>query len=91
MLRSDFCVLNDRNNVNPADMGECRYDPCGYFIVNGAEKVIVSQEKIADNKLYIFKVNKANNKTIWLEIKSVCDKTFSIPKNLSVKFVRKKR
>ena len=90
MLRSDFCVLNDRNNVNPSDMGECRYDPGGYFIVNGAEKVIVSQEKIADNKLYIFKVNKANNKTICVaEIKSVCDKTFSIPKNLSVKFIKK--
>ena len=90
MLRSDFCVLNDRNNVNPTDMGECRYDPGGYFIVNGAEKVIVSQEKIADNKLYIFKVNKANNKTICVaEIKSVCDKTFSIPKNLSVKFIKK--
>tara|TARA_B100000767_G_scaffold275476_1_gene312619 strand:- start:3178 stop:6789 length:3612 start_codon:yes stop_codon:yes gene_type:complete len=87
MLRSDFCILNNRNTT---EMGECRYDPGGYFIINGAEKVIVSQEKIADNKLYIFKVNKGNNKTICIaEIKSVSDKTFSIPKNLSVKFIKK--
>jgi DNA-directed RNA polymerase II subunit RPB2 len=90
MLRSNFCVLNDRTTSNATDMGECKYDTGGYFIVNGAEKVIVSQEKIADNKLYIFKVNKANNKTICVaEIKSVCDKVFSIPKNLSVKFIKK--
>ena len=90
MLKSDFCVLNDRNNLKPEEMGECPHDVGGYFIVNGAEKVIVSQEKIADNKLYIFKVNKANNKTICVaEIKSVSDKSFSIPKNLSVKFIKK--
>ena len=90
MLRSNFCILNDRSTASATEMGECKYDPGGYFIVNGAEKVIVSQEKIADNKLYIFKVNKANNKTICVaEIKSVCDKMFSIPKNLSVKFIKK--
>lgn len=90
MLKSDFCILNDRNSLNPTEMGECIHDPGGYFIINGAEKVIVSQEKIADNKLYIFKVNKANNKTVCVaEIKSVCDKSFSIPKNLSVKFIKK--
>tara|TARA_B100000795_G_scaffold253626_1_gene223929 strand:- start:10 stop:3633 length:3624 start_codon:yes stop_codon:yes gene_type:complete len=90
MLKSDFCVLNDRTTESDKDKGECPFDTGGYFIVNGAEKVVVSQEKIADNKLYIFKVNKANNKTICVaEIKSVCDKSFSIPKNLSVKFIKK--
>ena len=27
---------------------ECRYDPGGYFIVNGNEKVIMSVEKMVD-------------------------------------------
>ena len=92
MLRSDFCVLNYRNSsiLNDDEIGECKYDPGGYFIVNGNEKAIVAQEKIADNKLYIFQVNKTNNKTICVaEIKSVCDSSFSIPKNLSVKLIKK--
>ena len=64
MLKSDFCVLNDRNNVNPRIWVNVVMTQCGYFIVNGAEKVIVSQEKIADNKLYILRSIKPNNKTI---------------------------
>ena len=90
MLRSAFCRLNKRDNTSNNDIGECKYDPGGYFIINGAEKVIVSQEKIADNIMYIFKVNKNNNKTICVaEIKSMSEKKFSIPKNVSVKLIRK--
>ena len=92
MLKSDFCVLKDKNcyNVSPEELGECKYDPGGYFIVNGNEKAIVSQEKIADNKLYCFKVNKTNNKTVCVaEIKSMSEKTFTIPKNFSVRLIRK--
>ena len=36
-------------------MGECPYDQGGYFIIEGAEKVIVSHERKAENKLYIVK------------------------------------
>ena len=40
--------------------------------------------------MYIFKVNKNNNKTICVaEIKSMSEKKFSIPKNVSVKLIRK--
>ena len=90
MLGSDFCILNNKDNISRREYGECMYDPGGYFIVNGNEKAVVPQEKIADNKLYIFKVNKSNNKTICVaEIKSMNEKNFSVPKNLSVKLVKK--
>ena len=78
MLNSDFCILNNKDNISRKEHGECIYDPGGYFIVNGNEKAVVPQEKIADNKLYIFRVNKTNNKTICVaEIKSMNDKNFS--------------
>ena len=92
MLKSDFCVLKDKNScqISPDELEECKYDPGGYFIVNGNEKAIVSQEKIADNKLYCFRVNKTNNKTVCIaEIKSMSDKMFTIPKNFSVRLIRK--
>ena len=33
---------------------ECRYDLGGHFIVNGNEKVIMSVEKMVDNKILVF-------------------------------------
>ena len=35
-------------------MDECKYDPGGYFIINGQEKVIISIEKMVDNKVLIY-------------------------------------
>ena len=39
MVGSKYCV----NNKLPDDM-ECKYDGGGYMIVNGNEKVIITQE-----------------------------------------------
>ena len=90
MVKSNFCILSNDKTQTYEELGECKYDPGGYFIVNGNEKSIVAQEKIADNKPYTFKVNKINNKTICMaEIKSVSEKMFSIPKNFSLKLIRK--
>jgi DNA-directed RNA polymerase beta subunit len=53
MLQSDLCILNNITNEARFNMGECRNDPGGYFIIDGKEKVIVSQEQFADNMLNI--------------------------------------
>jgi len=53
MLQSDLCILNSLNKEVRFNMGECRNDYGGYFIIEGKEKVIISQEKFADNLLYI--------------------------------------
>jgi DNA-directed RNA polymerase II subunit RPB2 len=55
MVYSKYCLVS-RNIHNYKNIGECRYDLGGYFIINGSEKVIVSQERMCDNRLYIFKM-----------------------------------
>lgn len=50
MIKSKYCSTVIKQDLR----SECKYDPGGYFIVNGAEKVIMSIEKIIDNKILIF-------------------------------------
>ena len=54
MVRSKFCKLHYMETENIIKSGECVYDQGGYFIVNGQEKVIVAQERMANNFVYLF-------------------------------------
>ena len=53
MVQSDFCILKGMTNENRFSVGECRNDRGGYYIIDGKEKAIVSQEKFSDNVLYV--------------------------------------
>ena len=53
MLMSDLCILRGLDPSVRFQMGECKNDYGGYFIIDGKEKCIVSQEKFADNMLYV--------------------------------------
>jgi len=53
MLHSNLCILNSLSKDIRYNMGECRHDFGGYFIIDGKEKVVVGQEKFADNMMYI--------------------------------------
>ena len=53
MLQSELCILYGLNPSVRFNMGECRNDYGGYFIIDGKEKFIIAQEKFADNMLYI--------------------------------------
>ena len=53
MVKSKLCILNDLDDIRLKELGECPYDQGGYFIINGKEKVILSQEKKINNILYI--------------------------------------
>ena len=62
MLHSKLCILRDLPSVVAFQMGECKNDKGGYFIVDGREKAIIPQEKFADNMMYIRKINDDQNK-----------------------------
>ena len=57
MLHSDQCMLHGQGSKILRAFGECPLDPGGYFIIDGKEKVIVSQERITTNRLFISKID----------------------------------
>lgn len=55
MIRSKFCALNNLTDQERIQEGECFFDQGGYFIIKGGEKVVVAQEKMANNFVYVFR------------------------------------
>ena len=53
MLKSKFCHLNKLSYDELIEQGEDPTDPGGYFIINGTEKVIVTIEDLASNRLVV--------------------------------------
>jgi DNA-directed RNA polymerase II subunit RPB2 len=51
MVKSKYCSTMLRKDIPNT---ECKYDPGCYFIVNGSEKVVIAQERIAENKIFVF-------------------------------------
>jgi len=87
MLQSDLCILKSLSKEVRFNMGECRNDYGGYFIIDGKEKVIISQEKFADNMLYI-RANKADDiYSHSAEIRSVSEDTSKPIRTTAVKIV----
>ena len=86
MLQSDLCILSGLNREVRYNMGECRNDYGGYFIIDGKEKVIISQEKFADNMLYI----RENYNDIYshgADIRTVSEDASKPERTLSVRIV----
>jgi DNA-directed RNA polymerase II subunit RPB2 len=53
MLHSRYCILHNKPKEFLREAGECPYDNGGYFIVDGAEKVLITRQEQAFNTLYI--------------------------------------
>lgn len=81
MVRSKACVLTQMPGM--ADEAECRYDPGGYFIVNGNEKVVISQDRITENRTLVFAPSSGSD-SVAAEIRSVPDNNFLPPKTSSL-------
>ncbi|KAL1476496.1 hypothetical protein MTO96_018484 [Rhipicephalus appendiculatus] len=53
MLRSAKCVLANKTHFQMSQLNECPYDPGGYFVVNGVERVILMQEQLSKNRMFV--------------------------------------
>ena len=86
MIQSNYCVLSGLPAEVRHTMGECRNDHGGYFIIDGKEKTVVSQEKFGDNMLYIRK--SGDDKYLYsAEIRSVSENVSKPIRTLSVKIM----
>jgi len=87
MMQSDLCILKSLDKNVRYNMGECRNDYGGYFIIDGKEKVLISQEKFADNMLYIRKYSEDDVYSYSADIRSVSEDTSKPIRTTSVKIV----
>ena len=87
MLQSNLCILNTLNKNVRFNMGECRNDYGGYFIIDGKEKSIIPQETFADNMLYIKKNKEDDIYSHSAEIRSVSEDTSKPIRTTAVKIV----
>jgi len=55
MLKSKVCPLSRMTDEELIKAGEDPNDPGGYFIINGSERVLVTQEDLAPNRILIEK------------------------------------
>jgi DNA-directed RNA polymerase subunit B len=53
MLKSKLCLLYGNSSEALISLGEDPFDPGGYFIVNGSERVIVGLEDLAPNRILV--------------------------------------
>ena len=88
MTQSNMCILRNLTPEVRFNMGECRNDFGGYFIIDGKEKSIVPQEKFADNIINI-KKNKidTNIYSHSADIRSVSEDPSKPIRTTSVKIV----
>ena len=90
MVQSKYCVLKQKPNIDPKLEGECPYDKGCYFIISGNEKILIAQERMAENKVFVFN-NTRQHKFLTAEIKSIVDDKFSVVMSNNLKFDKKSK
>ena len=82
MVRSKYCNLSLFKGY---DKSECEYDPGGYFIVNGSEKVIICQDRMVENKPLVFLKKDSGNELYTVQVNSKSYKPHGITQIISIK------
>lgn len=88
MLRSTYCILHDMPESSMHELNECSFDMGGYFVINGSEKVLIAQERMATNTVYVFSKAPPSNFQYTAEIRSQSDKGSKNASPLFIKMMR---
>lgn len=84
VVKSKYCVYKEDI------FNECKYDPGGYLIVNGNEKVLITQEKVVPNIIHLYPSPNNNTKYKYIsEVKSSSPEAFGVVKTCSIKITNK--
>ena len=75
MLGTSKCNLWGKTQREKILAGECAHDDGGYFIINGKERVLVSQERGNLNTIYVFPQKKTSKYKYVAEIRSISEET----------------
>lgn len=91
VVKSKLCNFED-------DTDECQLEHGGYFIVNGSEKVLISQEKMTNNQLFVFNKRASGKYCVVGEYRAVLENDIkssntvnlyvTIPNNKYEQFIR---
>lgn len=87
MLRSSYCSLYQTSEKDLTELGECPFDQGGYFIINGSEKVLIAQEKMSTNHVYVFKIRQPNKYAYVSEVRSMAESQNRPPSGMFVRMV----
>ncbi|TIC65629.1 beta and beta-prime subunits of DNA dependent RNA-polymerase [Wallemia mellicola] len=89
MLKSTFCNLNNVDSARLSELNECPFDQGGYFIINGSEKVLIAQERLAANHVYIFAKAEPSPVSYQAEIRSAMEKGGKTVSSMQIKMFRR--
>jgi DNA-directed RNA polymerase II subunit RPB2 len=64
MVGSILCHLYGLDDEKLLELGECPKDPKGIFIIKGTEKIIITQEKLRYNRIFIMLTGKESKKQV---------------------------
>ena len=85
MVGCKLCNLQLEDTVSK----ECEHDNGGYFIINGSEKVLIAQEKMNNNQVYVF-VKKPPSKYEYVsELRGVKDKEIKSTSTINISITNK--
>ena len=88
MLHSNMCILKDMPKEMRFNLGECKNDKGGYFIIDGKEKTVVPQEEFGDNMINIYKEEPSKRGFIaCADIKSVSENISKPMRTLSIRIL----
>lgn len=85
MVGSKFCLSSQQ--IYKKNLEICNFNKGGYFIINGSDKVIISQERMCDNLPFVFKLKDKKHSHI-CEVRSNKDMT-KMANVFKIKFLSK--